>query len=155
MAVRYHIGTMKVGFGKEKKEAYVGQIQLGETVETDMIVEQIHLRTGLAKAQIKMVLENMTDSIQHFCKMGNGVRLGGLGIIKPALKSKSSEKMEDVEVLKLRYRFLPSVEMKNALRALEVRKLGDSSDDELNTDEEEDEEGAGGESSGEGGKDFE
>lgn len=128
MAIKYSLETMKVGFGTEKKEAYVGRVQLGETIETDMLVEQISLRTGMTQAMVKLVLENMTDSIQHFCKIGNGVRLGKLGIIKPALTCKSSEQADGVEIVKLRYRYLPSVEMKEALDELEVRKLGDDSD---------------------------
>lgn len=35
MAVKYSIETMKVGFGTEKKEAYVGRVQLGDTVDDE------------------------------------------------------------------------------------------------------------------------
>lgn len=150
MAVKYSIETMKVGFGTEKKEAYVGRVQLGDTIDTDMLVEQISLRTGMNEAQAKMLLENITDSIMHFCKLGNGVRLGKLGIIKPRIKTRSSETEDGVQIVKLKYSFLPSVEMKEALRALEVRKLGDTVDDE---DDEDDEE-SGGSSSGDEGQDF-
>lgn len=129
MSVRYQISKQKIGFGTDKKEAYVGRVQLGETVETDMLVEQISLRTGMNEAQAKMLLENITDSILHFCKLGSGVRLGKLGILKPTLKSKSAEDADSVEIVKLRYRFLPSVAMKEALDQLEVRKLGDDSDE--------------------------
>lgn len=150
MAVKYVISKQKVGFGKEKTEAYVGRVQLGETVETGMLVEQISLRTGMNEAQAKMLLENITDSIMHFCKLGNGVRLGKLGILKPAIKSKSAEDASDVEVVKLRYRFLPSVAMKNALRALEVRKQGDDIDEGVvdEDDDDDDDEGEGGTPSG-------
>ena len=50
MSVRYQISKQKIGFGTDKKEAYVGRVQLGETVETDMLVEQISLRTGMNEA---------------------------------------------------------------------------------------------------------
>lgn len=150
MAIKYSVEPMKVGFGTEKKEAYVGRVQLGDTIDTDMLVEQISLRTGMNEAQAKMLLENITDSIMHFCKLGNGVRLGKLGIIKPRIKTRSAETEDGVQIVKLKYSFLPSVEMKEALRALEVRKLGDSVDDE---DDEDDEEN-GGSSSGDEGQDF-
>lgn len=149
MAVKYAVEKFKIGFGKEKKEAYVGRIQLGETVDTDMIVEQIHLRTGMNKAQIKMVLENMTESIQHFAKMGNGVRLGGFGIVKPGIKTRSSEVEGEVKVVGLHYNFLPSVEMKEALREIDIRKLGESSGSDIEDDDEEDDGGNGG-----GGQEF-
>lgn len=145
MAIRYKVEQAKIGFGTDKKEAYVGKIQLGMTVETDMLVEQVSLRTGMTRAQVKMALDNMTESIQHFCMLGNGVRLGKLGIIKPAISTGSHENADDVSVVKLKYNFIPSVEMKEALRALEVRKWGEDPDE----DEEDDEEG--GSSGGDGG----
>lgn len=151
MAVKYAIEQFKVGFGTEKKEAYVGRIQLGDTVDTDMLVEQVSLRTGMTKAQIKMVLENLTDSILHFSKLGNGVRLGKLGIIKPALNSKSAESADGVEIVKLRYRFLPSTEMKAALDELEIRKLGETTDEGVVDEDEED----GGSTDSGNGSDFE
>lgn len=149
MAIKFKVGQAKIGFGKEKKEAYVGKIQLGETVETEMLVEQVSLRTGMTKAQIKMVLENMTESIQHFCMLGNGVRLGKLGIIKPAISTGSHDHADDVSVVKLKYNFMPSTEMKEALRALEVRKDSDSYDRD-----DEDEEGGTPSGGGGGGQDF-
>lgn len=141
MAIKYSVETMKVGFGTDKKEAYVGRVQLGETVETDMLVEQVSLRTGMTQAQIKMLLENLTDSIKHFCLLGNGVRIGKLGIIKPAIKTKSAEAADEVEVMKLKFRFIPSSEMHDVLDELTVRKIGESVDegvvDEGGDDEEE------------------
>ena len=144
MAVRYAVERFKVGFGTDKKEAYVGRIQLGETVDTDMLVEQVSLRTGMNEAQVRMLFDNLTDSILHFCKLGSGVRLGKLGIIKPALNSKSAESADDVMVQKIRYRFLPSVQMKEALRELEIRKLGDETDSGVVDDGDDDEESGGG-----------
>lgn len=141
MSVRYSIEKQKIGFGNDKKEAYVGRVQLGETVDTDMLVEQISLRTGMNEAQAKMLLENITDSIMHFCKLGSGVRLGKLGILKPTIKSKSADDADSVEIVKLRYRFLPSVQMKEALDELDIRKLGDDTDEGV-VDEGDD--GAGG-----------
>lgn len=141
MSIRYNIEKTKIGFGTEKTEAYVGKIQLGETVDTDMLVEQVSLRTGMTQAQIRMVLDNLTDSILHFCKLGNGVRLGKLGIIKPAISSRSAETADEVEVVKLRYRFLPSVDMKDALDELELRKSGDADEGVVDEDEEDSTEG--------------
>lgn len=136
MAVKVKIAPMKVGFGETKKEAYVGRVQLGETVDTEMLVEQIHLRTGMAEAQIKMALENMTESIAHFFKMGNGVRLGELGIIKPTIKTRSAETEDEVQIVKLKYLYTPSVKMKKALEELELRKLDEYEEDAEDDDDE-------------------
>lgn len=150
MSIKYAVEKCRIGFGSSKKDAYVGRIQLGDTVETDMLVEQVSLHTGMTRAQIKMVLDNLTDSILHFCKLGSGVRLGNLGIIKPAINSKSADDADDVKVVKLRYRYLPSVDMKNALKELEIRKKDESADSGV-VDEDEEEDDNGG---GDGGQDF-
>ena len=138
MPVKYKIETMKIGFGKEKKQAYVGRVQLGETVDTDMLVEQVHLRTGMTQAQIKMLLENLTESIKHFCKMGNGVRVGKLGIIKPSINTRSSESEDGVKITKKRFRYIPSSEMHGILDELELRKLSERSEEDLDDEEEDD-----------------
>lgn len=143
MAVRYSVEKLKIGFGSDKKEAYAGRVQLGETVDSDMLVEQVSLRTGMTSAQAKMALENLTDSIIHFCKMGNGVRVGKLGIIKPGVKTKSADAEGDVQVVNLHYNFLPSVEMKEALHELEVRKLGDYTDSDVVDEDDENTDGGG------------
>lgn len=144
MAVNYSIEQMKVGFGTSKREAYVGRVRLGETVDTELLVEQVSLRTGMTKAQVKMALENLTDSIKHFCMLGNGVRVGELGIIKPAIKTRSAAEAEDVEIVKLRYKFLPSASMHDALRDLSIRKMGESADEGVVDEDEEEENSSGG-----------
>lgn len=40
MAIKYKVEQAKVGFGKDKSEAYVGRIQLGDTVSTEKLEEQ-------------------------------------------------------------------------------------------------------------------
>lgn len=47
MAVKYKTEKMKIGFGKDKKEAYVGRIQLGDTIDTEKLEEQVAIRTLL------------------------------------------------------------------------------------------------------------
>lgn len=157
MAIKIKFSSMKVGFGDEKREAFVGKVQLGDTVDTDMLVEQIHLRTGMPEAQIRMLLDNMTDSIAHFFKMGNGVRVGKLGIIKPTISSKSAADADDVKIEKLRFRYLPSTDMKNVLDDLELRRLGDPEGDDADDDDDDDEGGSGnsgGGTSGGGGEEL-
>ena len=146
MAIKYSVEPMKVGFGENKREAFVGRVRLGDTVENELLVEQVSLRTGMTQAQIKTVLENLTDSIKHFCMLGNGVRVGELGIIKPALKTKSAADADDVEVVKLRYKYLPSTSMHDALEDLSVRKVSDSADEGV-VDEDD-------ETTGDNGQDF-
>lgn len=127
MALKYELKPMKVGFGKDKKDAFVARTQLGETVSTEQLVEQVALRTQQQPAAVHTVLDNLVDSIYHFASMGNGVRVGELGIIKPALESRAAEAAGDVAIAKLKYNYMPSVKMKAALEKLTVRKTGDTS----------------------------
>lgn len=134
MSVKYNVQPMKVGFGKDKVDAYVARAQLGETVDTEQLVEQVALRTQQQKAAVRIVLDNLVESIYHFCELGNGVRIGELGIIKPSLETRSAANAKDVEILKPRYKFLPSPKMKLALKQLSIRRVGDSAAD-ASTDE--------------------
>lgn len=129
MSLKYNVQPMKIGFGKDKEDAFVARAQLGETVETEQLVEQVALRTQQQKAAVRIVLDNLVESIYHFCEVGNGVRVGELGIIKPALETRSAAEAKDVEIVKPKYNFLPSSKMKQVLVNLSIRKVGDAAPD--------------------------
>ena len=151
MAVKYKTEKMKIGFGKDKKEAYVGRIQLGDTIDTEKLEEQVAVRTLLPQSVVHHVLSNIVKSVFHFVEDGRGVRLGNIGILKPAITTRSAEDDGDVEVTKVRMRYIQSTEMREAVERLAIRKIGDSS--AVEGDEEDDDEGTGG-STGGGGQEF-
>ena len=140
---------MKIGFGKEKKEAYVGRIQLGDTVDTDKLEEQVAVRTLLPQSVVHHVLSNIVKSVLHFVEDGRGVRLGNIGILKPAISTRSAEDDGDVEVTKVRMRYIQSTDMRKAVEQFVVRKIGEGALDETEADDEDEEETGGGTDSGE------
>lgn len=145
MAVKYSVEPMKVGFGSQKTDAYVGRIQLGDTISTEKLEEQVALRTMLPQSVVHTVLGNIVDSVVHFVEEGQGVRLGELGILKPAISTKSASDDEEVTVKGVRLRYLQSKKMRQAVKNLSIRKIGDAVVDD------EDETSSGGTDAGEDG----
>jgi len=134
MAVKYSVEPMKVGFGSQKTDAYVGRIQLGDTISTEKLEEQVSLRTMLPQSVVHTVLGNIVESVIHFVEEGQGVRLGELGILRPAINTKSASDDDDVQVTKVRVRYVQSKKMRQAAENLSIRKIGDAvADDEEET----------------------
>lgn len=134
MAVKYSVEKVKIGFGTQKTEAYAGRIQLGDTISTEKLEEQVSLRTMLPQSVVHTVLGNIVDSVVHFVEEGQGVRLGELGILKPAINTKSASDDDDVQVTKVRVRYVQSKKMRQAAENLSIRKIGDAVvDDEGDT----------------------
>lgn len=152
MPVKYTVEQMKVGFGTQKSEAYVGRIQLGDTISTEKLEEQVSLRTMLPESVVHTVFGNIVDSIIHFVEEGHGVRLGELGILKPGISTKSATEDGEVELRGIRLRYLQSKKMRQAVKNLSVRKVGDSLAADDDTDEEDTTGGGGSTDSGNGGE---
>lgn len=150
MPIKYDVKKTKIGFGTDKKEAYVGRIQLGSTITADKLEEQVALRTLLPQSVIHTVLNNIVDSVCHFVEEGQGVRIGELGILRPSINTKSAADGSDVEIEKVRVRWLPSNKVREAAAKFAVKKVSDDSDVEVD----EDDTTSGGGSTDEGGQDF-
>lgn len=134
MAVKYSVEKVKIGFGTQKTEAYAGRIQLGDTISTEKLEEQVSLRTMLPQSVVHTVLGNIVESVIHFVEEGQGVRLGELGIFRPAINTKSASDDDDVQVTKVRVRYVQSKKMRQAAENLSIRKIGDAvADDEEET----------------------
>ena len=126
MAVKYSVEKVKIGFGTQKTEAYAGRIQLGDTISTEKLEEQVSLRTMLPQSVVHTVLGNIVESVIHFVEEGQGVRLGELGILRPAINTKSASDDDDVQVTKVRVRYVQSKKMRQAAENLSIRKIGDA-----------------------------
>lgn len=153
MALNYEITKTKIGFGKDKTDAYVGRIQLGNTISTEKLEEQVAIRTLLPQSVIHTVFSNIVASVVHFTEEGAGVRLGELGIIRPSISTKSAAESDEVEVQKVRLRYLPSVKMREAVAKFTVKKVGED-DADTSVDDEEDTTTDTGGDTGDGGETF-
>lgn len=131
MPIKYDVKKTKIGFGKDKSEAYVGRIQLGSTITADKLEEQVALRTLLPQSVVHTVLNNIVASVCHFVEEGQGVRIGELGILRPSINTKSAADGSDVEIEKVRVRWLPSNKVREAAAKFAIKKVGDESDVEV------------------------
>ena len=106
MSIKYSVESMKVGIGKDKREAYVGRVRLGDNISTEKLEEQVALRTMLPQNVVHTVFSNLIDSIIHFIEEGQGVRMGELGILKPAINTQSAASDDGVKVERVRIRYI-------------------------------------------------
>lgn len=150
MAIKYSIEPMRVGLGKDKRDAYVGRIQLGDNISTEKLEEQVALRTMLPANVVHTVFSNLIDSVIHFIEEGHGVRLGELGILKPGISTQSSATDDGVKVTHTRIRYIQSKKMRHAVQNLSIRKLSED-DDEDDEEVADDETTSGGDSTDGGG----
>lgn len=130
MAIKYSVEPMRVGLGKDKRDAYVGRIQLSDNISTEKLEEQVALRTMLPANVVHTVFSNLIDSVIHFIEEGHGVRLGELGILKPGISTQSSATDDGVKVTHTRIRYIQSKKMRQAVQNLSIRKLADEDEDD-------------------------
>lgn len=122
MALSYKVEKKSFGFDKTKTEKYVAIAQRAGTVQFDRVVEQISLRTLLPKGITKSIIESLIDSMGTWMLEGAGVSLGELGILKPAITCKSSDKEGEQKIVRKRILFCPSKKFKALIEQMELEK---------------------------------
>lgn len=86
---------------------YGPRLALGKTVQLNQLVDFISSRTGMNKGEIQIAMSELSEAIIFFNKLGQGVKLEGLGTYLPGINTKG-----DISVT---YRLDTSI--KNALNA--------------------------------------
>lgn len=122
MALSYKVEKKSFGFDKTKAEKYVAVAQRAGTVQFDRVVEQISLRTLLPKGITKSIIESLIDSMGTWMLEGAGVSLGELGILKPAITCKSSDKEGEQKIVRKRILFCPSKKFKSLIEKMELER---------------------------------
>lgn len=123
MGLNYKVEKKAFGFDPDKTERYVATAVRGDTVSFDRVVEQISLRSGLAKPVCKAVVETLIDSAATWMLEGHGVSLGNIGYLKPAITSKSSEVEGGEKILKKRVLFLPSKSFRDLIERMPISRI--------------------------------
>lgn len=109
-------------FTQEKKQIYVARVERGDVIGPDKIAELIAKDTGARPAQVKMILNTLTDSMITWLEEGHGVKLGNFGSFMPSVKSASSENPEEVGVKRMRLTFYPSKDLYTKVGAISYSK---------------------------------
>jgi nucleoid DNA-binding protein len=67
-------------------KALMPQIELNKTIQIDELADYISRGTNLNPAQIKYVLDELSDALLFFTSSGQPVKLDGLGTFTPAIR---------------------------------------------------------------------
>lgn len=122
MGMNVKIRKKTLNFTKEKKQIYVAQADRGDVVDADKIAALIAQDTGARPAQVKMILNTLTDSMITWLEEGHGVKLGNFGSFMPSVKSDSSEDPNEVGVKRMRLTFYPSKDLSRRVGAISYSK---------------------------------
>ena len=138
MGMNVKVRKKVLHFTKEKKEIYVAQADRGDVIDSDKIAELIAKDTGARPAQVKMILNTLTDSMITWLEEGHGVKLGNFGSFMPSVRSASSENPEEVGVKRMRLTFYPSKDLYTKVGAISYSKESLPQDEEENPETEPD-----------------
>ena len=122
MGMNVKIRKKTLNFTKEKKQIYVAQADRGDVIDADKIAALIAKDTGARPAQVKMILNTLTDSMITWLEEGHGVKLGNFGSFMPSVKSDSSEDPNEVGVKRMRLTFYPSKDLSRRVGAISYSK---------------------------------
>lgn len=141
-----------LNYREDKKEVFVVTADRNGVIDTDKMAREIAVDTGARPAQVKMILETLTDRMVAWLEEGHGVRFGKLGSFLPSVRSKSADSADDAEVTKVRVVFYPNRELARRIAAININTVNDEKpasggSDSGNT-------GGGGENTGGGGQEF-
>lgn len=118
MGINAKIRKRVLHFTKEKKEIFVAEADRGDVIDSDKIAMLIAQDTGARPAQVKMILNTLTDSMITWLEEGHGVKLGNFGSFMPSIKSDSNEEMEKVGVKRIRLTFYPSKDLSRRVSSI-------------------------------------
>lgn len=122
MGINAKIRKRVLHFTKEKKEIFVAEADRGDVIDSDKIAMLIAQDTGARPAQVKMILNTLTDSMITWLEEGHGVKLGNFGSFMPSVKSDSSEDPNEVGVKRMRLTFYPSKDLSRRVGAISYSK---------------------------------
>lgn len=138
MGINVKVAKKVLHFTKEKKEIYVAKADRGDVIGPEKIAELIAKDTGARPAQVKMILNTLTDSMITWLEEGHGVKLGNFGSFMPSVKSASSENPDEVGVKRMRLTFYPSKDLYTKVGAISYSKESLPQNEEENPDTEPD-----------------
>lgn len=141
-----------LNYREDKKEVFVVTADRNGVIDTDKMAREIAVDTGARPAQVKMILETLTDRMVAWLEEGHGVRFGKLGSFLPSVRSKSADSADDAEVTKVRVVFYPNRELARRIAAININTVNDEKPASGGTDN--GNTGGGGENTGDGGQEF-
>ena len=127
MALRYLKSQTKIGFGKEKKEKFVGRRRLADSLSLERLAKEIAQYTGQAAAQCEITLRYMACAIEDAMLDGRSVDIG-IGTTSPAINTKSADTADGVKVVKKRALYRANASMRRVMEQVSVKLITEQDD---------------------------
>lgn len=134
MALEVRIGKRKLNYTEDKKEVFVATADRGSVIDTKKIARYISEETGYKPAVVNTILTNLTERMVEWMEEGHGVRFDGFGSFMPAVKSRSSENLEECGVKRVRVSFFPSRALAQRVNAINISTESPADDDDITAD---------------------
>ena len=109
---------------RAKSKWYANAINAGKLTIRDF-AKEISGRSSLTRGDVENVLNNFTDELPTFLKLGMSVKLGEFGTLRLTLSSEGTENREDFNASKItgvRVIFTPSAELKKLLEDISLEE---------------------------------
>lgn len=149
MGVSVTVQKRVLKFTENEKTVYVAKAQRGDVIMPDKIAKYVAKDTGAPRAQVKMILDTLVESMMDWIEEGHGVKLGNFGSFMPTAKSASSEVPEEVGVKRMWVTFYASKQLKERLDEVKYSTVNEFADEAEKDDSGSDSGSAnGGDSSG-------
>ena len=100
------------------RKAFYAQLYQYSRIERDQILEAASRNSSIPKAYIGMVYDALGEEILNFVRNGHSITLANFGTIYTTLRSRPSETPEKVDALnvkKVKFHFKPCARMRKAL----------------------------------------
>ena len=107
-------------------EAWLMQQVNPSLVNFENFVKECVLSQGVAAAQVKGIAAAMSDRLSHYLALGHGVRIDGIGTLKPVFNASSAESPEQLDaqcVRSVKVRFYPHKEFQRMLNRMEFEDV--------------------------------
>lgn len=119
MAIPYRKRKRKIlGPDHQQHEAWVMEQFSYEPVKFESFVKECIMSQGVSGAQVKGIVEAMSNRLRSYLMLGHSVQIAGIGTLKPTFNAHSAETSEELSgksVYKVKVQFYPHKDFQEVL----------------------------------------
>jgi predicted histone-like DNA-binding protein len=119
MAIPYRKRKKKIlGPDHQQHEAWIMEQFSYEPIKFEDFVKECVMAQGVSGAQVKGIVEAMSNRLRSCLMLGHSVQIAGIGTLKPTFNAHSAETPEELggeSVYKVKVQFYPHKEFQNVL----------------------------------------
>ncbi|MDW3191562.1 MAG: HU family DNA-binding protein [Cytophagales bacterium] len=125
MALQYEVKSKRPGLSRDQPAKYYPVLTGRKVADTRLICDHISAGSSLTRSDVLAVITALTDLIPELLEDGYNVKLEDLGTFSLHARSEGKEDPTKVtvrDIKSLKMAFLPSKQIKEALKTLKVEK---------------------------------